>query len=41
MQLEEFRHEIRSIIRDEIESFYKVRPDSIKNFGNVFLFSLV
>jgi hypothetical protein len=41
MQLEEFRHEIRSIIRDEIESFYKTRPDSMKNFGTVFLFILI
>ncbi|TVU00193.1 hypothetical protein EJB05_54399, partial [Eragrostis curvula] len=32
-KLEEFRHEIRSIIRDEIESFYKTRPDSIKNYA--------
>jgi hypothetical protein len=41
MQLEEFRHEIRNIIRDEIDSFYKTRPDSIKNFGTVFLFLLI
>ncbi|TVU24787.1 hypothetical protein EJB05_27244, partial [Eragrostis curvula] len=32
-KLEAFRHEIRSIIRDEIESFYKTRPDSIKNYA--------
>jgi hypothetical protein len=33
MQPEEFRHEIRSIIREEIESFCRMR-DSNKNFGN-------
>lgn len=31
---EEFRHEIRSIIRDEIESYCRTRPDSIQNFAN-------
>ncbi|PVH34362.1 hypothetical protein PAHAL_8G206200 [Panicum hallii] len=30
---EEFRHEIRSIIREEMESFCRMR-DSTKNFGN-------
>ncbi|XP_039777278.1 uncharacterized protein LOC120644661 isoform X2 [Panicum virgatum] len=30
---EEFRHEIRSIIREEIESFCRTRPDSTQNFG--------
>jgi len=33
MQPEEFRHEIRSIIREEIESFCRTRPDSTQNFG--------
>ncbi|KAG2562628.1 hypothetical protein PVAP13_8KG269500 [Panicum virgatum] len=31
---EEFRHEIRSIIREEIESFCRTRPDSTQNFGH-------
>jgi len=30
---EEFRHEIRSIIHEEIESFCRTRPDSTQNFG--------
>ncbi|KAK3120320.1 hypothetical protein QOZ80_9AG0685700 [Eleusine coracana subsp. coracana] len=33
-KLEEFRHEIRSIIRDEIESICKTRPDSIRNLAS-------
>jgi len=31
---EEFRHEIRSIIREEIESFCRTRPDSTQNFAS-------
>jgi len=34
MQPEEFRHEIRSIIREEIESFCRTRPDSTQNFAS-------
>ncbi|KAK3118986.1 hypothetical protein QOZ80_9BG0711920 [Eleusine coracana subsp. coracana] len=33
-KLEEFRHEIQNIIRDEIESICKTRPDSIRNFAS-------
>lgn len=48
MQAEEFRHEIRSMIRDEIERtnpnpFTRSlgNPDPIKNSGNYISFSLL
>ena len=43
MQPEEFRHEIRSIIREEIESFCRTRPDSTQDFGryNVSFFNKI
>nr|CAB3491757.1 unnamed protein product [Digitaria exilis] len=34
MQPEEFRQEIRSIIREEMESFCRTRSDSTQNFAN-------
>ena len=43
MQPEEFRHEIRSIIREEIQSFCRTRPDSTQNFNryNVSFFNKI